>query len=36
MSDKEYLTVRDLQKSYGEGGSYTQVLKEASMRSIQA
>ena len=32
MSDKEYLTVRDLQKSYGEGGSYTQVLKGVSIK----
>jgi len=31
MSDKEYLTVRDLKKSYGEGGSYTQVLKGVSI-----
>ena len=27
MSDKVFLIVKDLQKSYGEGGSYTQVLK---------
>lgn len=32
MSDKEYLTVRDLKKSYGEGGSYTQVLKGVSIK----
>lgn len=32
MSDKEYLTVRDLKKSYGEGGSYTQVLKGVNIK----
>ncbi|MCR4702084.1 MAG: ABC transporter ATP-binding protein [Saccharofermentans sp.] len=31
MSDKNYLTVKDLHKSYGEGGSYAQVLKGVSI-----
>ncbi|MCR5061492.1 MAG: ABC transporter ATP-binding protein [Saccharofermentans sp.] len=32
MSDKVFLTVKDLCKSYGEGGSYTQVLKSVSVK----
>ena len=31
MEDKNFVTVRDLQKSYGEGGSYAQVLKGVSI-----
>lgn len=31
MSEKNYLTVKDLHKSYGEGGSYAQVLKGVSI-----
>ena len=32
MSDKEFLVVKDLHKSYGEGGSYAQVLKGVSIK----
>lgn len=32
MSEKEYLNVRDLHKSYGEGGSYAQVLKGVNIK----
>ena len=31
MSDKLFLTVKDLRKAYGEGGSYAQVLKGVSI-----
>ena len=32
MSDNLFLTVKDLHKSYGEGGSYAQVLKGVSIK----
>ena len=32
MSEEIFLTVNDLRKSYGEGGSYTQVLKGVSIK----
>ena len=32
MSDETFLTVKDLHKSYGEGGSYVQVLKGVSVK----
>ncbi|MBR3464350.1 MAG: ABC transporter ATP-binding protein [Clostridiales bacterium] len=32
MSEETFLTVKDLKKSYGEGGSYTMVLKGVSIK----
>lgn len=35
MSDEVFLTVRDLHKSYGEGGSYAQVLKGVNINVLK-
>ena len=32
MSEETFLIVKDLRKSYGEGGSYAQVLKGVSIK----